>query len=106
LKAKAKMKTNSYKLSIFGEHYCVISDESPEAVHKAALLVNGIMKEIASKAAHVEEKRIAILTALQMASKIISLESVITDMHQRQARLVDRMEHECLAPLRHSKETE
>lgn len=100
------MKTNNYKLSIFGEHYCVVSDESPDAVQKAALLVDGVIKEISAKAAHVEEKRIAVLAALQMASRIISLESAITENQARQHKLVDRMENECLALLRHSKETE
>jgi|ERR1700733_5065847 cell division protein ZapA (FtsZ GTPase activity inhibitor) len=99
------MKT-SYKLSIFGEHYSVVSDESAQAVQKAAQLVDSIIKDIASKASHVEEKRVAVLAALQMASKIISLESAITDTQQRQAKLADRIDHECLAPLRSFKETE
>ena len=68
---------NSYKLLIFGDHYSVVSDESNAQITKAASMVDALMKEISSKASQVDEKRIAVLVALQMASKLLALESQI-----------------------------
>lgn len=93
------MKPTSYKLSIGGDHYCIVSDESPDAIHKAALLVDSMVKEIATKASHVEEKRVATLAALQIATQLVLLESMVATNHQRQQKLVERLENECLALL-------
>jgi cell division protein ZapA (FtsZ GTPase activity inhibitor) len=91
---------NTYKLLIFGDHYSIVSDESYTHITKAAAQVDALMKEIAAKAVHVDEKRIAVLVALQLASKMLSLESnkEFTDgCHQK---LIDRIEQEFLAVVR------
>ncbi len=91
---------NTYKLLIFGDHYSVVSDESNAQITKAASMVDAMMKEISSKASQVDEKRIAILVALQMASRLLALESQIENTSERHKELVDRIEHECIALLR------
>jgi cell division protein ZapA (FtsZ GTPase activity inhibitor) len=91
---------NSCKLLIFGDHYSVVSDESQSQLAHAASMVDSLMKEISAKVPHIDEKRIAVLTALQLASKIIALESQIEHTSLRHKELVDRIEHECIALLR------
>lgn len=91
---------NSYKLLIFGDHYSVVSDESQSQLAHAASMVDSLMKEISSKVPHIDEKRVAVLAALQLASKIIALESQIEHTSVRHKELVDRIEHECIALLR------
>lgn len=91
---------NTYKLLIFGDHYSVVSDESNAQITKAASMVDAMMKEISSKASQVDEKRIAVLVALQMASRLLALESQIENTSERHKELVDRIEHECIALLR------
>jgi cell division protein ZapA (FtsZ GTPase activity inhibitor) len=96
------MKNNSYKLLIFDDQYSVVSDESHTQLNKAALMVDSLMREISSKVAHVDEKRIAVLVALQMASKVLALELQIEHTSEYHQTLVDRIEHECIALLRRS----
>ena len=92
---------NSYKLLIFGEHYSIVSDESSAQINKAAALLDSLLKEAASKLSQVDEKRIAILIALQMVNKALSLESQL-ESHIEQAQLsckelIERIELQCAA---------
>ncbi len=91
---------NSSKLLIFGDHYSVVSDESQSQLTHAAAQVDALMKEISAKVPHIDDKRIAVLAALQLASKVIALESQIEHTSVRHKELVDRIEHECIALLR------
>lgn len=93
------MKNNS-KLLIFGDHYSVVSDESQSQLAHAASKVDSLMNEISTKFPHIDEKRIAVLAALQLASTIIALEAQIEHTSIRHKELVDRIEHECIALLR------
>ena len=94
------MKQNSYKLLIYGDHYSIVSDESQSQLAHAASMVDTLMNEISTKVPHIDAKRVAVLTALQLASKIIALESQIEHTSLRHKELVDRIEHECIALLR------
>lgn len=91
---------NTYKLLIFGDHYSIVSDESQADIAKAAAYVDALMKEISAKAAHVDEKRIAVLVALQLASKMLALESNKEYTDGCHKKLVDRLEQEYLALVR------
>lgn len=93
---------NSYKLLIFGDYYSIVTDESQDQVSKAAALIDSQLKEIASKISpsSVDEKRIAVLVSLQMASKVLFLESQLEQVSARHKELIDRIEHDCLALLR------
>lgn len=94
------MKNNSYKLLIFGDHYSVVSDESQSQLTKAAAMIDALMKEISAKVPNIDEKRVAVLAALQMANKILNLESQIEHTTMRHKELVDRVEQDCLALFR------
>lgn len=91
---------NTYKLLIFGDHYSIVSDESQALITKAAAHVDALMKEISTKAAHVDEKRIAVLVALQLASKVLMLETSKEYTEGCHKKLIDRLEQEYLALVR------
>lgn len=93
---------NNYKLLIFDDQYSVVSDESQAHITKAAAMVDALMREIASKLSNVDEKRVAVLVALQMASQIAALESQIEHTSVCHKELADRVERECIALLRRS----
>jgi cell division protein ZapA (FtsZ GTPase activity inhibitor) len=69
-----------YKVSLFGEVYTLVSDESENSLLSSAALVDNLMKEIAQQTRCTDTKRLAILVALHLAqqqsndqSKLMSL---------------------------------
>ncbi|MBA3953973.1 cell division protein ZapA [Candidatus Dependentiae bacterium] len=83
-----------YKVSIFGESYFLVSDESQEHVNAAALLVDSCMREIAEKSQITESKRIAVLVALQLASKALTSMDIVDRQQQKSDRLLALMDKE------------
>lgn len=57
-------------VSIFDETYSLVTDESEETLKQAAAIVDEKMREI-SRAGFRNEQRIAVLVALQLASKLL-----------------------------------
>lgn len=68
-------KAKSLKLRIFDKEYTIVSDESEERVKQTAYLVDSIMREIVEHAKKLPEERIAVLAALRLASKLLTIES-------------------------------
>lgn len=68
-------KARSCKVTIFGESYSLVADESEEHLVLAAKLVDSYMQDIAKKMPHAEEKKYAVLAALRSASKVLLLEA-------------------------------
>ena len=64
----------SYKVQIFEEHYVLLSDEAESFVLKTAELVDAAMKEIGQHASMTDPKKIAVLSALRIAEKLLNLE--------------------------------
>lgn len=57
-----------FKVSIFGDTYSLVSDESDDLLLKAAKIVDTSLKDIvANKHVEVDSKKIAVLVALQFA---------------------------------------
>jgi cell division protein ZapA (FtsZ GTPase activity inhibitor) len=100
LKIKVDIMKNTYKLLIFDDQYSIVSDEPAMQINKAASMIDTCMRDIAAKLSHVDEKRVAVLVALQMASRILALESQLEGVSDHQKKLIDRIETECLAVLR------
>lgn len=94
------MKANNYKLTVFGDQYSVVSDESQSHVNQAADMVDKLMQEISAKLSQIDEKRIAVLVALQMASKVLALEKQIENTTEFHKEFAERIENECIAILR------
>lgn len=82
-----------YKVTIFGDHYSLMSDESEETILKAASYVDNAMKEIAEKSKLQDGKKVAVLAALRAASLLAVLESereAAQRHYQKLNDLVDR----------------
>lgn len=60
-----------YKVLIFGDQYTLISDEPQEQVMRSAVIVDSYMKEIAQKLPYLDEKKVAVLSAVRLASQFI-----------------------------------
>jgi len=71
-----------YSIEVLGEVYQLVSDESEDHLASVGSYVDGVMREIARKSATDDTGKIAVLAALQMASKLICLERD----HARKAR--------------------
>lgn len=87
-------KVKKYKISIFGESYFLVSDESEEHLMSSAQLVDSCMKEIAQKSQITESKRIAVLVALQLASKVLASKNGIDKVEQKSDQLIKLVDKE------------
>lgn len=78
-----------YKVSIFGETYIIVSDEPEEQVFAAAQIVDHCMRDICNKGQVQESKRVAVLTALQYASKFLACKKVVEAQEQYNDKLIN-----------------
>lgn len=83
-----------YKVSIFGESYFLVSDESEEHLVAAAHFVDNCMREIAQKSQIADSKRIAVLVALQLASKALSTRETIEQQQCQSDKLIELVDRE------------
>ncbi len=60
----------TYKVTIFGEQYAFMSDEPEQHVAFVAHIVDSAMQEIAQKMPRIPSGKVAVLVALQLASKL------------------------------------
>jgi cell division protein ZapA (FtsZ GTPase activity inhibitor) len=84
----------SYKVQIFEEHYVLSSDESEALVVKAAEIVDLAMKEISHHFAITDVKKIAVLSALRIASKLLHGEREYNGKEQRIVALKNYIDQE------------
>jgi cell division protein ZapA (FtsZ GTPase activity inhibitor) len=84
----------SYKVQIFEESYVLSSDQSEALVLKAAEMVDASMKEISHKFAMNDVKKIAVLTALRIADKLLHCERELAQDETRMIALKDYIEQE------------
>jgi cell division protein ZapA (FtsZ GTPase activity inhibitor) len=81
-----KAETTCHKLSIFGDQYSIVSDEIH--IKQSAELVDMIMNDIASKMPIADAKKVAVLAALRIASKLIHHETNIEQQKKKQEDLI------------------
>jgi cell division protein ZapA (FtsZ GTPase activity inhibitor) len=81
-----------YKVSIFGDQYVLKSDEPSDQIKQAADTVDSLMKEIAGTA-RLETKQVAVLAALQLAHRILTLERL---QRESQDKIVASIDQELL----------
>ena len=84
----------SYKVQIFEEHYVLSSDESEALVLEAAKMVDLAMKEISHHFAIADAKKVAVLSALRIASKLLHSERNHGTQEQRVVALKDYIDQE------------
>jgi cell division protein ZapA (FtsZ GTPase activity inhibitor) len=82
-------KVKKYKVTIFGESYFLLSDESEEQLITSAQLVDSLMRQIADKSQVTDSKRIAVLVALQLASKTFESKEVIGHYQEKSNELLN-----------------
>ncbi len=75
--------TKSYKVVIDGEKYNLVSDEGEVSVLKAAALVDEIMATLSSQLEHIDKRKIAVLAALQLASKCLNSENLLIQQKEQ-----------------------
>jgi cell division protein ZapA (FtsZ GTPase activity inhibitor) len=91
------IKPKQYKVSIFNEVYSFVSDEPEEHLIKAAQQLDLGMKELAEKTSLIDPKRLAILVALRVASRLSMLESHMKQCQEENQRLIDQIDREISA---------
>ncbi len=69
-----------YKVSLFGEIYSLVSDESESLLLNSASLVDSLMKEVAQQTRCTDTKRLAILVALHLAQQQLSDQSKLMSL--------------------------
>lgn len=84
----------SYKVQIFEEHYVLSSDESEALVVKAAEMVDLAMKEISYQSAITDVKKIAVLSALRIADKLLHCEYEHDKNEQKMVALKNYIDQE------------
>ena len=91
--------TRKYKFSIFGEQYSFVGDEHDEHVDAAARLLDELMRDIAEKTHAIDTKRIAVLAALQLSSRVQEMEkqmNLCTKVHDALLERLCRLERDSL----------
>lgn len=83
-----------HKVSLFGETYTLVSDESEEHIVQCVEQVDALMRSITESMKVTDGKRAAILAALQFASKNRELEETFARALLEQEKLVHFIERE------------
>jgi len=65
------VQAKNYKITIFGEQYTFMSDESEQHVSFVAHLVDSSMQDVAQKMSRLPAQKVAVFVAMQLASKLV-----------------------------------
>lgn len=86
----------TYKVTIFGDQYHLASDEQESRVQESVLMVQSNMQEIAQQLSLNDGKKVAVLTALQLAEKHAQLQDawqeskqLINDLNSKLSKAID-----------------
>ena len=83
------MSKNKAKITIFGSTYFLVTNQTEDHLYQAAAYVDQIMKNLQHSVD--EPSKIAVLTALQLASKLLLLEQEQNYAMLEQKRLMEKM---------------
>ena len=86
--------SKSYKITLFGENYTLVSDESEQHIVEVSQRVDLLMKEIALKLPQAPTEKVAVLVALQLASQLLHAKELSTSYELHQEQLVERINQE------------
>lgn len=81
-----------FDIQLYGETYTIISDESEQRVLEIAKNVDELMRAIAQRTGSSDLKKIAVLTALKLATSQRSLEAVTFEQAQACLKLASKIE--------------
>ena len=85
------------KIEIFNEQYSLVSDEDESILLRASQIIDTLMKEIADKSSLKDEKKIAVLAALRIASKLVNAEKSLQCYESRQKELAEMIDKKGLS---------
>lgn len=91
------MNTKSYKVVISGEEYSLVSDEGEARVAQAAQMVDEIIEQLSSQAAGLDRRKIAVLSALQIASLLLQNQDLIAQQKEQESKLVSLIDDKLLS---------
>ena len=83
-----------YRAHIFGDTYAIVSDEKEVLILEAVKIVDGIMREIADASQVVDPKKIAVLTALKIATRTLHVEAVMEQEKHLSSRIMNVLDRE------------
>ena len=83
-----------YKVQIFEELYTLLSDDPESFVLKAAELVDLIMKDVSCQSMISDPKKVAILSALRIADKLLNIEHDYSKLQQKAIALENYIDQE------------
>ena len=83
-----------YKVQIFEEQYVLMSDESESFILKIAEIVDSTMKDISHQSMITDSKKIAVLSALRIAEKLLSFERNYLKDQQKNIALENYIDQE------------
>lgn len=90
------------KIVILDQEYLIRSDENPEQIYKVAAFVNEKLDEARDNSDGLSDKKIAILTALNIASEYFQLlnerEKISADIHRRMQKKIIEIDDVINAP--------
>lgn len=87
-----KNEVKKYTVSIFGDTYTLVSDESEVDVVKAAVNVDGLIKEVVQKMPNLSNYNAAILVSLKLALKHVVLETEYTNNNHVIKKMIAHIE--------------
>ena len=83
-----------YRARIFDETYSIVSDEKETLILEAVRIVDNIMREIAEKSDGLDARKIAVLTALKIATRTLNVESVMEQEKRLSSRILNVLDSE------------
>ena len=75
------------KVTIYGKEYPIVTDEDEQIVHRAAQIVDMLLKKVAEKSSTGVDSRAVILVALQVATDLAKQLSFIEKIESRTTAL-------------------
>ena len=84
--------TKRYTVSILGESYTLLSDESNAHITQAANTIDKMLREILEKTTIDDPKRAAVLAAFRVTSKMIRMQADSAVQKEDCHKLVDLIE--------------
>jgi len=84
-----KSETKQYKVMILDREYSIISDEPEEHIMAAAALVDETMRSISPEPLRIDQQQLAVLSSLQLASKVLNAKQQLDTRQKREDALIE-----------------
>jgi cell division protein ZapA (FtsZ GTPase activity inhibitor) len=86
-------KSRTLTVSIFGDQYCLASDEDEQAIVDAAARVDALMRTQSRARPDLNGRRLAVLAALQLAHLVDERDKRLEQCESQSAQLTAKITH-------------